>query len=326
MTFRPNALRRRSGLKARLSAFMLVSGASVLFLVPFQAGAKAIAINYDPVLARQGFASPIVELHVNGKVGRFIVDTGAPFHVLSRWFAEEARISGHGSASIGDSSGGTGRDGKATISFDLLGKRGELWKFSRQDTIITELPPSFQKNRIAGIFSPQQLLGPSDGVLIDFSTPLMHLGRLSALERTLPVVRASKVKVIRTTGDAGKDTLVYVTDAQVDHGAFPLVIDTGAADVSVGIDTRIGAQLRARAKKSSGGTEGIHGQSRKTWTVPGVEVRVFGRAITLPVTLQPISSEMPADGMLGMAVLKDCRLVLGAETATAACQPRYLNR
>ena len=80
-----------------------------ILLLSFSLSAPAktfeLPIRYSKILAGHGFPSPIVQAHVNGKSGVFLMDSGASVSVISKWFSDSAKIRKLEDTSLGTSNG-----------------------------------------------------------------------------------------------------------------------------------------------------------------------------------------------------------------------------
>lgn len=276
---------------------------------------KEIALQYDSSLVNQGFASPIVTISINGKNGRFLVDSGASITVVSQLFAEKAKVVISGQGDIGGSSGGFSQSavGKADLIVrSSLGKAS----FKGHHVVIVSLPNVFRENDLDGILSPQQLLNDREIGILDLSEmPSFKIyNDPPDLSKT-----AFGLNVISSSGPGGSKTTLFTIEAFVADTKTTFIVDTGADGAGLGVETLVGKKLLPMSIPTNEKIGGINGTPAEIRLVPHASVRLLGRKFDMNIRLQPTSQGMPADGMLGMQFLKNCRLLLSSTRGSIHC-------
>lgn len=133
-----------------------------------------LPLRYEQKLISQGFPSPVIELFIHGQKGLFLVDTGASIHVVSDWFAKQAKIKSAAHGTVAGASGGKGNSQFEKVSF--YAQAGQGWSANNQWVAIVHLPDAFRENRLAGIISPQQFLTNEKEVcLLNLKKPSLKL-------------------------------------------------------------------------------------------------------------------------------------------------------
>lgn len=303
-------------LHGTVNFFCFVTLAVLLWTADVRAMPLDLSIDYNQDLITKGFVSPVLSLRVNGQEGLFLIDTGASTHVLSSWFTEKAKIHGVGGGSVGGSTGENGPSSLAIVSFVVNQNQGRAFTFAKQNAFIVDLPSAFQESGIAGIISPQQLLEPGQVGVLDLSAqPSFKISKQSLH----PTKHEHDLGVVTSQGPLGKKTILYTISGNVLDKSASFIVDTGAEGNSVGLNTPAGKALFPESVPVETKIGGVTGEPQSVRVVHQAKVAIHGRTLDLEIYLQPISKNMPADGMLGMKYLKGCVLILGQNQGSISC-------
>ena len=205
----------------------------------------ALPLHYDEKLKKAGFPSPVVDVVINGVKGIFLIDTGASINIISNGFAQKSNIRGNGSIRVGDSSGSSIKSNIAQIDFQINGNEGQEYYFNKQSFAIVDLPEVFNQNDIAGIISPQQLLSKDKNLILDLKFP-----RMLITSKSFPRSYSKKlIKLNVVTSKGPNNTLIslYTIAGTIDNFHAFFIIDTGASNIGIGIETSIGHSLYKKA-------------------------------------------------------------------------------
>lgn len=287
----------------------------VLCSISIVSAARDIPFRYDNTLAAQGFSSPIASISINGEQGLFLIDSGASVNVISKWFAEKAKIKIFGQSVVAGTSGGTGKSSMSEVDF-LVNTRGRKVSFKDQFAVIVTLPEVFRENGLAGIISPQQLLSEKEtGVLNLSENPSLKIYKdIPKFKR--PVHR---LNAVLSEGPKGQKTVLFTIHADVSGIKTNFIVDTGADGAGIGAKTSAGQKLLSQSVSTNERIGGINGTSEEVRIVSKTTVKLLGRDFEMKIRLQPISDKMPAEGMLGMQFLKNCSLILSSTSGSILC-------
>ncbi|OFZ31025.1 MAG: hypothetical protein A2622_00010 [Bdellovibrionales bacterium RIFCSPHIGHO2_01_FULL_40_29] len=273
-------------------------------------------LRYDETLVNQGFASPVISVQINGDQGIFLIDSGASITVVSRWFSDRANIRLGKIGSVGGSSGGNGTSAAAIVNMFIKNSKGAKEIFKKKSVVIVDLPDVFQRNSIAGIISPQQLL--KDGQFGTLSLSESPFFRISG-QQPRKEDRFFPLNTIFSEGPGGQQNVLFTLDAIVDEVKTSFIVDTGADGASIGAETESGKKLLAKSIPTDEKIGGITGKPEVIRIVPQAQVKILDHDIKMKIRLQPISKQMSADGMLGMQFLKNCSLIISLKTGSISC-------
>ncbi len=223
------ALSRRAALLSA-GAFAALPLASHAQQVTASASLQTQADPGTHVAARTDGAGHLtIEVHINGKPYRFVVDTAAERTVIADDAAAALGLPPAGMVSI---NGLTGRLKVAAVSAAAV----EVGPFRRQDILMPVLPRAFLA--ADGYLGLDVIDGTN--VIFDFRNSALSIETPSLETSFRPSTTAAQVQL------SGSKGYLRVTDCLVDSVAAGAFIDTGA-EVSVGNVSLLNA-LRARNK------------------------------------------------------------------------------
>lgn len=278
---------------------------------------EAFPLRYDEKLTKAGFPSPVIDVVINGVKGIFLIDTGASINIISAGFAQRSNISGNGQIAVSDSSGSSNKSNISQIDFQINCNEGQEYHFNKQSFAIVNLPDVFNQNEIAGIISPQQLLSKDKNLILDLKFP-----RMLITSKSFPKFSSRnliKLNVVTSKGPNNTLIYLYTITGTVDNFPAIFIADTGASNIGIGIETNVGHSLHKKAVESSEQIGGINGEPQKVLIIPEAELKIFSKPQIVKLRLQPISSGMPADGMIGMQFLRECSLSLSKKEGFIDC-------
>lgn len=303
-----------------LAAFLAAWLASSAFAQDDQS--TVIALRYDSELQRIGFPSPTLDVTVNGKSARFLVDSGAGVHTFAKWFVAAAGIAtqGHGGAKVVDA-GGHPVDISLVRHVTLAIGDGRELKID--EAIVADFPPFFEANRLAGLISPQLLAAQTHAAVLDLRTPELRLERTeSAIERLdatlLNIGGATKLCV--QDGSPLRNRL-YAVRTVVEGVETSLIVDTGASGTTLRDGTP--AAIAVRRKPGTGGSEmSVGGQQMHVFKSSPIALDFGGGRRTLSISLGPDAGGCGAQGRLGMDALKGCSWIFARAAVAMSCSRR----
>jgi len=258
---------------------------------------------------------PFVELRVGQSVGWFLLDTGAGAHVMSDWFFRAAYpdrpLQGRRAAAV-DFAG-------VPIPTTRVTELGVRWPDGRAEALDFEVGPFSRPadaDGLAGILSPQALLGHWAAVELDFPAAALRLWP-EAVPRGLGYsVGEGTFRVCA----AGAGTQVFAWATAADGVPLWAMMDTGSPATAVGVDSPLGQRLWPLARPTAAG-RGLSNAPLESRSIP---VRVdFGG---LPWRVEAVVLRLPLPGcgtsaLLGMNLLRHCAVTLARDRGWVRCQP-----
>lgn len=261
-----------------------------------------------------------IEVEVNGVSTKALLDTGAEFHAVQKWFVEAAGIGveGEEEAKVTDSA-------KNTRAASFARVKGTIPDWGAIDTPAVLLPTFevFEKARVGLILNPLLLAAPGRALRLDFAqSEMSELEQLSE-PADEPVVLQTCTSVSRMKGGMVVTTLRAVTEVMVAGSATALTIDSGARTTVVAGGTSAASELEAIAK----GTEtagGVFGTEEVKVIPEPVALEVAGtrfdvRGVRLAPP-EPKRTSCNDEGVLGMDVLKHCVVELSLTDTRLSCR------
>ena len=176
---------------------------SIICCPLLKAEAQSFALAYDNKLISQGFVSPTLEVTVRGVKGTFLVDTGAPLHVMSNWFALRIGVNPENGTETGETSGAKQNSPVIQETISIRDRTNKDVQFNAQSILIVSLPKDFQKLEIAGILSPQQLLEANQAILLNLKQSRMDVNSLDHGRTVLKNPRI--IQVVSSEGPGGSN-------------------------------------------------------------------------------------------------------------------------
>ena len=305
---------------------MVVSGAALIAgtqesaqPVPASAPAatRTLPIRYDEGLARRGFPSPVLRVTVNGVTGWVLVDTGAGIHTLAAWFVEKAGLVPD--ASLTDRVGAKDASGERVYLRFL--DEVSLALEDRQSLRLgvaaaADFPPEFESARIAGLLSPQSLLREGEALTIDLRSPSL---RIHAAEQQAGAGgRGDRMDACRSNTPQVPG-LLFAVSAAFEGRPARLLVDTGASQTRLAGDAGAAIGLPRDGVRDQLGVGGV----REPMAVArGTQVRVGGLDQVTDVAIGGAAPGCGGDGLLGIDVLRQCRLVLTPAGGRLECGGR----
>ena len=278
---------------------------------------RTLPIRYDEALARRGFPSPVLRVTVNGVTGWALVDTGAAIHTLAAWFVEKAGLVPD--ASLTDRVSGKDASGEPVslrflddVRLTLDGPR----PLSLGVSAVADFPAEFESARVAGLISPQSLLRDGELLVLDLRSPSLRIGalgqRADAGEPGDPVDACS-------SRAAQVPSLLFAVQVTFEGRPARLLVDTGASHTRLAGDASAAIGLPRDAARDQLGVGGVREAMAVARAVP---VRVGGLEQVADVAIGGAASGCGSDGLLGIDVLRQCRLVLTASAGRVECGSR----
>jgi hypothetical protein len=289
---------------------------------PQAAQNATVPLVYDPQEYAPGKRFPLamIEVLIDGKRTRAIVDTGAEVtvvsHLIGRGMAEKPsqNIKGKDSANKA-----VAMRNLAPFFVTLVG----LKEIRLQNAVSSELPAVFSKLGVGMILSPQALASTDRVVVIDFPNATFGLTRE---QRSKPTdVELS----ICDYGDDGIRPRALLGNGRVNGMAARLLLDTGASTTHLQASS-VAAKLILQARGAKAiTTTGAGGESaaREFADVPvhlGAAQAVTALTISDDdaTTVEADSDKKPCqhDGAVGLDLLKSCRITVGLQFVEMQCR------
>ena len=258
---------------------------------------------------------PFLELRVGQSVGYFLLDTGAGAHVMSDWFFRAAfpdrPVQGRPATAV-DFAG-------VPIPATRVAGLEVRWPDGRPEALDFSVGPFSRPadaDGLAGILSPQALLGAHGAVELDFLAGAVRLWPRAPEEGLGYSVQEGTFRVC----PAGGGTEVYAWATAAEGVPLWAMMDTGAPATAVGLDSPLGQRLWPLARPIAAG-RGLSNAPLDTRVIP---VRVdFGG---LPWRVESLVLRLPLAGcgtqaLLGMNLLRHCAITLARDRGWARCRP-----
>ena len=280
-------------------------------------GARTLPIRYEEALARRGFPSPVLKVAVNGVTGWVLVDSGAGIHTLAAWFVEKAGLVPD--ASLTDKVGARDASGERLwlrflddVSLALEGTS----TLRLAVAAVADFPKEFESARIAGLLSPQSLLREGDVLTLDLRSPSLRIrGAEPAGEGPS---RGQRLDVCRSMA-AQIPGLLYAAEVTFEGRPARLLVDTGASHTRLAGDASAAIGLPRDGARDQLGVGGVREPMAIGRTVP---VKVGGLEQVTDVAIGGGPSGCGGDGLLGIDILRQCRLTLSAAAGRVECGAR----
>ena len=278
---------------------------------------RALPIRYEEALARRGFPSPVLRVTVNGVTGWVLVDTGAGIHTLAAWFVEKAGLVPD--ASLTDRVGGRDASGERVFLRFLDDVRLTLdgpQALSLGVSAVADFPAEFESARVAGLISPQSLLRDGERLILDLRSPSL---RMEATGQRADADEPGDRMDACSARTAQVPSLLFAVQVAVEGRPARLLVDTGASATRLAGDASAAIGLPRDAARDHLGVGGV----REAMSVArGVPVRVGGLEQVVDVAIGGATAGCGGDGLLGIDVLRQCRLVLTASAGRVECGSR----
>ena len=182
--------------------------------------------------------------------------------------------------------------------------------------VVADLPPDFEKNKIAGLLAPNSL---SSVVIIDFKMPQLSLG--DSIES---MQRFSKIELIprkQQTACVAPSSSLFAVDVTIRQQTTKLLVDSGAETTKIFLGSKIGQSLKPIARKIEKQTSGLSGNKVDLLELPNGPIQFAEYQTTLSVLIQDSHGQgCPSDGLLGMDLLKNCILLMAKEDIGLTCK------
>jgi predicted aspartyl protease len=275
------------------------------------AATVTLPLRYDPTLATQGFQSPVVTASVAGKQVMFLVDTGASVHTLASWFATAAGI--RVEASDSTVTGSTGSQSRVRMAANVTLSLDHDQVLVLSQALVTDFPPIFAQQHIAGLLSPQLLAADGEVVVLDLTRPRLTIRRATA--------DGSHLGNVCVNEDSPFRNRLYASDVTIEAKGARLLVDTGANRTLLASQSEAALALADRSTEGEE-TRGVGNASERVRRVPSVGIERGGSTATLDLRIGTASNNCGADGLLGMDALKTCVLLLGDTGIDLSCHPK----
>lgn len=248
-------------------------------------------------------ALPWVQVVVGDVTTRALVDTGASDHVMSGRFFRRA----------------LGREPRG-VRFQITGFTGE-----KSEALVVQGVAV----GLGGVTLPLDDLAVSDRMDVDLVLSAPRLAARTPIEldlqdMTLRLGVQLDPSFGATGGTAcrpirGDTDLLWTVLAQVDGAWTPFILDSGAEFVSLSTSDPAGARLAVRSTDGGrvGSALGIWQSRHADAVVTFAEVDA-----SVVVRLVPDEDRVCGAGVLGMSVLRQCRVQLGKRSARVSCRRR----
>jgi hypothetical protein len=248
-----------------------------------------------------------------------IVDTGATYHALADWLADELRVESVVSGQGHDHSG-TGIPSRLARAVTV--QSGDWTLLDRGDIVVVEVPAIFRTLNIGGFLSPQALAVAGSTVVMDHPNGTMSLLSDAAAQEqlmTLPL-DLSGTTLRECSRREELPWRRFVVAARLGDHDVPLEIDTGAGHSEIVATNAAVAALRASAIDAgiaigvSGATtsqQAIHARLRLGEVERESDIDL-GRGSTS-------SPDCTFEGVVGMDVLRSCVLAMRVSGAAVRC-------
>lgn len=267
-----------------------------------------IELQYDAKLSAMGFSSPLAQGTVQGQTVWFIVDTGAGVHTLASWLVKTAHIKTY--ATNARTKGSTGIETPIrAVREEEIHFKGRKDGLRLQQSVVVDLPPIFEQEHIGGLLSPQLLAPANMAAVLDLRVPRLTFG---------PLPTATAGTHVCQNSDSPFVNRLYAAPVSLKDLEVLMLVDTGATTSLVSPTSSIAGALSGRATEI-GHAQGVGGTATITRKVPNVGLRFGGAESTLTLTIGGNASACGSSGLLGMDVLRQCRLILGASTFAWSC-------
>lgn len=247
-----------------------------------------------PFLAKYGFASPSLEVRILGERFVFLVDTGAPIHIISSKNAEKL-----------------GFKSSLMKSEIVLKNSSTSTTIKNQYFIIQSMPNDFDDAKIAGILSPQMLLQDLRSIQVDISNEKFlingdSINGIRLLEKKIQGPDNTQLSYFLTTFSVGQSV------------AFAL-IDSGAEEFIVDMDSEIGRNLSERATAISTQIGDLYGTDTRTYLIKDQGVNILDEIISIDVFIKKFPKEKPGDAILGTKALRNCNIYFSKDFSSIRC-------
>jgi hypothetical protein len=258
----------------------------------------------------------VLQVTVNGVTGWALVDTGAGIHTLAAWFVEKAGLVPD--ASLTDRVSGKDASGERLwlrflddVPLTLEGSRSLRLSMAA----VADFPAEFESARVAGLISPQSLLRDGEALTLDLRSPSLRIhpaGKADAEER------GDRVDACRST-TVQVPSLLFAVSTAFEGRPARLLVDTGASATRLAGDASAAIGLPRDAARDQLGVGGVRESMSVARSVP---VRVGGLEQVTDVAIGGGTSGCRGDGLLGIDVLRRCRLVLTLAGGRLECGAR----
>jgi len=277
---------------------------------------ESFSLLYDQSRAAAGFPSPFAKAKVNGVSGVFLIDTGAMIHVLSKEFAIKLRAAVQKTKTVAmDSTGTKVRLGMMVGALEL----GRFYINKKEDFFVTPLPPTFSKNKIDGILSPQLLHKAGMALALNLQQPSLDFVHWQQFIQEKKPTVYSKKRVTACVAPKLKLNRLFAVDARIAGKAVKLLLDTGANSTSISKGAADKLRLLAKARDVGKSSSGIGGKKIKNLLLPKTSVQFAGRKFTQDLRVKAPKNACPSDGHLGMSVLRSCMIAFEMREVAISC-------
>jgi hypothetical protein len=280
----------------------------------------SLPIFYDPVLAAQGFPSPLVKATIAGHEALFIVDTGASVNTLAEWFTEDAGIPSNSTNSIAE--GSAGKTSAIRVAHEIHGRFSDGNALTLNEAIVVQFPPVFKTLHLGGLLSPQLLAPVGMATLLDLRTPSLRFlpfqSAVSELRRVESSTAPLSVTPACRNGDSKFVNRLYLTPVSIPGSTDLVLVDTGATKTIFSEKSKI-AQAVAGRSEPGPRSEGVGGAMGAGRLARNIKLLLGGRMVAVNPSIGKVSASCDSAGILGMDALRSCFLILGDRKMAFSC-------
>lgn len=292
--------------------FSLFFAYSNLVLAKASQDVEHIKLAYETSLSKEGFSSPVLKGAVGSKMtGYFLIDTGATSNVLASWYVQGLPQVKKSVMEVPDSTGNMIKVVLVKSDFKIGSKIIKDLNF-----LVADLPPDFNKNKIAGLISPKSL---SSVVVIDFKTPQLTLG--DSMESMQKLSKIELIPRTQQTACVAPFSSLFSVDVTIRKQTTKLLVDSGSETTKIFLESKIGQSLKSIAQKTEKQTSGVSGNKVDLLKLPNGPIQFADYQKTISVLIQDAHGKgCPSDGLLGMDLLKNCILLMAKEDIGISCK------
>lgn len=251
---------------------------------------------------------PLVHGTVGGKPTWMLVDSGATTHFLTSWMAERANVrTGPSTVSVSDH---VRRDLNVALADRSLVVVDGWGGLTQGELLVVDESASGlgAKNNIGLVLSPQAL-DDDRPVIFELDRRSIRTGTEAEALRALA---ARRVPV--ATDDIEPCGGLFLVNALIDGHAVRLTVDTGASSTDLFSLSDAGRALTARSVRAREEGEPSSGPvARRVAKHARIQLGALTVHEDIDLYVGAPDTTCPADGVLGVDVLRSCVLVFGGE-------------
>ena len=268
-----------------------------------------------------GLPLAAVKVRVGNEETIAVLDTGAEAHTVGRWLARKLALRTSRSAQkTHDAAGRAQRVDLLEHPHLSVPGIGELID---RPAMVTDEPEPMEHLGVGCFLSPQALATDQLTVILDFPQHELRLVSAGEIAAAFDGGSARRFSSARLCRDPSARTgyLMFEVAVRINGESALMILDVGADGSQLSRTSAAGRILSALGGGSKGEAMGSTGRY-PTWRVPQVQVELGDLKRSVEMTLGPAIGDphCPADGLLGMDVLKGCRIALTPTQAFGVCE------